>query len=755
MSKIQELQDRCKRDPPTYHSEFQEQFTRFTSFLEMFQLNPEGEHEELSELICFLAALASTYRKDLAKYPQTLIDLLDQQAQYMSPKFRLTIVKSIILMRNRDIIGTIDLLPVFFRLFSLHDKVLRATLTSHIIADVKRLNHSRNQPKVNAALQRVVIQAIHSSESPVAAQRALKVLEELWRRKVWRDARVANAIADTVFHKDRRLVNSALRFMLQDQQPLPEDEEEEELEEGTKAPTQADLRRSIQADQKVQCGDKTKRRHRIERNKTRLRKLKQDKSQSNSPLVPLLLQLRDPHTYAERISSLIGRSRLNFKTRLLAMELCAQVIGVHKCLVDNFYAHVQRYVAPKQEEVTRVLEALVTSCHRSVPEETLLPIVRKLIDDFVNDVATPDAITVGLTVIREISERAPHVVASDPTILEEVVRFKYHKGHKGISAAAKSVINLYRRLAPELLPKKERGRQGTEDVMAGMTGAHLIEYGQTPGHSRLPGLEEAGIGSEEEETEGSDADSSDGGWEVMEEGDEVSMSALSAVKRDARRIANIRSRLLHVLKRCRQKDKDVPEDYWEPMEAMFGPLDPRGYPTGEEPDSCQEEGCEGGCGHHHGDDAPEAASDGVGDDEGEGEEDSESSLPEDADGLPVEARRLLTGKELAKLGARRSLNDREDIDLYAHIRRKKSTREERVAVSREGTAHVTHKSMRWGRKTGGSTNQEKEKGKNMLMIAQSAKVVGKKQRAKKVKVAVAKEHARLQKMKYKRKSRRR
>jgi protein SDA1 len=51
-------------------------------------------------------------------------------------------------------------------------------------------------------------------ESELAAKKALAVLSELWRRKIWRDARTVNCIASAVFHKSPRVMAAALKFFL-------------------------------------------------------------------------------------------------------------------------------------------------------------------------------------------------------------------------------------------------------------------------------------------------------------------------------------------------------------------------------------------------------------------------------------------------------------------------------------------------------------------------------------------------------------
>lgn len=56
-----------------------------------------------------------------------------------------------------------------------------------------------------------------------------------------------------------------------------------------------------------------------------------------------------------------------------------------RLLVLNFYPYLQKYIAPHQREVTAVLAALVQAVHDLVPPDTLAPVLRQLVDQFVHD----------------------------------------------------------------------------------------------------------------------------------------------------------------------------------------------------------------------------------------------------------------------------------------------------------------------------------------------------------------------------------
>jgi protein SDA1 len=70
---------------------------------------------------------------------------------------------------------------------------------------------------------------------------------------------------------------------------------------------------------------------------------------------------------------------------LAAEPLPRRVVGVHKLLLLNFYPFLQKYIAPHQRDVTAVLATLAQAVHELVPPESLAPVLKQLVDQFVHD----------------------------------------------------------------------------------------------------------------------------------------------------------------------------------------------------------------------------------------------------------------------------------------------------------------------------------------------------------------------------------
>jgi len=98
---------------------------------------------------------------------------------------------------------------------------------------------------------------------------------------------------------------------------------------------------------------------------------------------------------------------------------------------------------------------IIESCHDLVPPETIRPIIEKIISNYVSEYCNNQHITVGLNAIREILMRMP--LALDPEQIEYLCLYKTSH-NKSVRAASKSLVNYFRDVCPELLPKKLRGR---------------------------------------------------------------------------------------------------------------------------------------------------------------------------------------------------------------------------------------------------------------------------------------------------------
>jgi protein SDA1 len=79
-----------------------------------------------------------------------------------------------------------SLLSLCFKLFRVHDKLLREMLYTHIIADIKRVNKKGRDNRLNNTLQSFLFGVMTNADSSlVAAKKSLDIMIELYRKKIW------------------------------------------------------------------------------------------------------------------------------------------------------------------------------------------------------------------------------------------------------------------------------------------------------------------------------------------------------------------------------------------------------------------------------------------------------------------------------------------------------------------------------------------------------------------------------------------
>eukprot|EP01006_Ploeotia_vitrea_P034338 TRINITY_DN65739_c6_g7_i1.p1 TRINITY_DN65739_c6_g7~~TRINITY_DN65739_c6_g7_i1.p1 ORF type:complete len:793 (+),score=495.80 TRINITY_DN65739_c6_g7_i1:138-2516(+) len=523
LSNLVNLRNLIKRDPGAYHAEFKQQKAHFESSLEIMALRQDGQehhnHREskaFAEQVSFMAHVAGCYPEDGASVPSQLLELIDTHYDSLTPYVRRTIVQSLILLCNRDLIDRLVMLPVFFRLFRCQDKELRKMLFSHIVNDIKRLNESSRNEKLNRSLQNFIFNML-SDENTKAARKALSVMMELWRKRVWRDAQLVNAIGKCCFDKDAGKLTAALRFF------LGLDDDDEDLQEEVTGRDYKML--SVQAGMMRVTKRRKKRTRELKRQLKQLKKKEKawdqaeaqettaddkDKKAHSSVVLSFsaLDLLYDPQQMADRLFSQLRRTNHAFQVRLLMMNVISRLIGRHKLFVENFYPFLQKYMQPHQRYVTQVVTFLAQASHDLVPPDWLQPCVLTLANNFVTDRSRPEIMAVGINAIREVAARCPLVMNEE--LLQDLAEYKKSK-QKGVMMASRSIISLFREVAPHLLARKDRGKDASVAMLSGEQ--QELQYGVPNVATDVDGGEMLHDALEANGIDPEDLDKKDEAWE--------------------------------------------------------------------------------------------------------------------------------------------------------------------------------------------------------------------------------------------------
>ncbi|CAM0902564.1 unnamed protein product [Alopecurus aequalis] len=505
------LQGKMKRDPEGYETELRQLHRHFESSVFLFQQQSAlssssssssggGETaKELGDLALFLAHVAPFYPNDLADLPDQIGGLLDTNARGLPSGLRVHLVQALILLVNRKIVDLEDTMELFMELQVIGDRVVKKLAFSHIVHSIRRMNQKHKDEAKNRKLQNILFTLVQGEEES-RAKRAFTILCDLHRRRVWFDDRTANAICNACFHPSSRIMTAAISFLLGYENVEQEDDSDASSseDEASKNPNIILSKEDVyKANHKGTSASKKKKKAKLER-VVRSMKRQQRKSaeETGSNYYSPLTYLKDPQGFAEKLFSRLQKCNERFEVRMTMLKVISRSIGLHHLVLLNFYPYLQRYVQPHQRDVTTLLAAAVQACHEMVPPDAVEPLFKQIVNQFVHDRSRPEAIAVGLNVVREICVRIPLLMNED--LLQDLVLYK--KSHeKAVSIAARSLITLFREICPSLLVKKDRGRPIDPT-------ARPKAFGETTIASDVPGAEllNEDISSEEE---GSDGDS--------------------------------------------------------------------------------------------------------------------------------------------------------------------------------------------------------------------------------------------------------
>ncbi|KAL1323598.1 hypothetical protein HN51_033887 [Arachis hypogaea] len=463
------LQSMMKCDPESYLSQLDVLQRQFNSSLELFEQKADknfasitgiGSDPTLAKYLgdraMLLAHVTPLYPEHLANFPAKLATLIRCAARHLPSGLRCRLAQALILLVNRKILDIGETLSLFMELQTLGDRTLKKLAFDHVIHSIKRMNQKHKNEAKNRALQNVLFSMLQE-EDEVRAKTALVTLCELHRKKYWFDERTANAICTACFHPASRIMRAALLLLL-DYEKIENDSnsDESDIEDETKESPQVILSKETiyKAHHQGTAASKKKKKAKLERVMRRMkRKQRLSTERNNNSYYSPLNHLNDAQGFAEKLLSRCRKCEI-FEVKMMMLKLIARTVGVHRLILSDFYPFLQKYIQPRQLDITNLFAAVVQACHDKVPPNDVEPLFKQIVTEFIHDRSRPEAITVGLTAVREICMRMPLLMNED--LLRDLASYKKDR-EKAVSVAARSLIGLFRELNPSLLVKKDRG----------------------------------------------------------------------------------------------------------------------------------------------------------------------------------------------------------------------------------------------------------------------------------------------------------
>ncbi|BEJ11736.1 hypothetical protein CspHIS471_0201960 [Cutaneotrichosporon sp. HIS471] len=559
---LPQLQNLVKRDPVAYKEEFMIQYNHYLSLLRLQTVAPaagssnDKTTDSFEDLITFVSQCAQCYPKITEDLPKQLSAMLLGKDGFMMLKgdTRETAVRNLVMLRNKDVIDSIQLLQTLLPLLPHAGRDLRQTIRRTILTDLKTSNLKAKNHRLNRVVQGLLFGMIESGmgaevignkgkgkskETGGEAMWAVMMVRELWRKGVWTDSKTVSIAALAAFHPNTKVQSAALHFFLGSDADA--DREDDSDDEDTVANARRDLkgaqhRAGINKDGK-------KRQRQVEKLNRATSKARKERAAQVSVNFPALELLHDPQTFGEKLYDNLHKhdKQYSLEHKVLIMQLLSRVMGVHKLCILGFYTYIIKYLTYHQLQVTLILVALAQSVHELTPPDVLTPVIRKLAQEFVHPGVGAEVIAAGINAIREVCRRQPWCMEED--LLSDLIEYKKSKD-KGVATAAGGLLQLFREVNPGMLRKRDRGKTATMGLIDGQVAAYGYSKIAAEGIEGLELLDEhfaamrkeanGGVSDDEaafdEDEEGgwdnfdveSDSDSdSEGGWmDVVSDGDD-------------------------------------------------------------------------------------------------------------------------------------------------------------------------------------------------------------------------------------------
>ncbi len=470
------------------------------------------------------------------------MNLLENEAITIPSTLRRCLVQCLLLVRKKKLVPLETVLTLFFRLFRVIDKQLRETLYDAIVGEIRRANTPHRNNGLNKGLQNLLFAQLHQQSlanagqrsrndaaEAIASHKALQVMIELYRRNIWNDSRTVNVVAEACTAQiSYKVTVTALNFFLgrckkksalslADESDSSDSESEEE-DGGDKknVPSIKEMYYKMQVAGATKARKAKMKKFIAQKKKEEADKFKEN--DKNAPAFSAIHLLNDPYGFVEKLYTILVKSTDSFDFKLLLINVISRVIGAHKLIFLDIYSFFLRYVQPHQRNVTQVLAYAAQSSHDLVPPDVICPLVKAIANNFVSDHCRNEVIAAGLNGLTQICMRCP--LAMDSTLLQDLANYKGYND-KSVMVATRSLIALYREKNPELLHRKDRGKDASIAIQRGEY-AGPKAYGHTVVATDIEGAHLLLQNDPEDEdlTEDIDEDDNEGGWIECSDDDE-------------------------------------------------------------------------------------------------------------------------------------------------------------------------------------------------------------------------------------------
>ena len=447
---LHEIQDKINRDSESYKEEFHKILLIFKEQFEIILKYPNKSIKGFKELLMFFSHISNKFPEELKFIRNDLPKILSENYLIIPHEMRLAIVDSLSLLRKKELLNPMEVLPLFFSLIKCQDKILRKKLTDCIISDLKKIKDTKKHLDCIKKIQNFCENLLNDPNKKLA-RKTLNILITLYQKKIWNDDRTINSIAKCISINDIKMSSAACQFFLSeyniDEADTSSEEELDQLKNKYKLLGKSNNRKTKQRKAKLKELMKS-----IERKEKR-----RSKVIINKDFMPID-RIKDPLTFSQELFKK-GNSyqRGEFSHKIIIIRLLGRVLGRHRLLLDNYFSFMLNFMKSDQKDVEVILASLIEACHNQIPPSELEPVINKLFDNFISETYPAQLVNLGLNTLREIIERCPYCIDKAQYSLVQDLRFYKNKS---VSNAARSIVNLCKEI-------NEKFGKGTGEISFG------------------------------------------------------------------------------------------------------------------------------------------------------------------------------------------------------------------------------------------------------------------------------------------------
>ncbi|KAG5513156.1 hypothetical protein PMAC_001525 [Pneumocystis sp. 'macacae'] len=408
---IPKLQNLIKRDPESYKEDFFIQWRHYEAMRDILTENVQEKNENFLNILIFISQMCTCYPKETRRFPDDIATLLLNFQNNLHNETKEKIVQALVLLRNKNVISSNYLLKVIFPvLLSSSTKSFHMRIFKAILSEIKKANLKSYDNKINKMGKAILFEMIQKSKEEDSSLGiwAVRLCQKLWKLRLWNDTFTVEIMKEAVLHSNIEVIIGGVHFFLSIDS-FSFDNSDDDIENNHQKDISA-------LNHKLSINKKSKKREREILKAINIKKKKNQKKETEFHNFSAIQLLQDPQGFAEN---------------------------------------------PNQKDVTQFIECAVHACHDLVPPDDIEPIIEKIANEFINDAVASEVISVGLNGIRSICSKQPLAIKKE--LLQNLSEYKRSK-YKNVMIAARSLIGLYREIAPDFLKKKDRGKLSSVSI---------------------------------------------------------------------------------------------------------------------------------------------------------------------------------------------------------------------------------------------------------------------------------------------------